>query len=419
MGVPDVGRADRSIVVSEHNFSYISILLVTIEAACGAGCASPDSPPDAADSRASPEGDGSSGRRTWRLPRCDVTAGAPVTFTHDDGATLAPLERDPTGTTYTTSVIALEAPDILLAANDSNLFRSVDSGCTWSFVGQVQGDFIELVPGVADRAYGWSPYRSDLFVVTESGITYLEGPGFDVRGLAAQRGQASRLRLMDDKGQVFGSDDEGKTWGRIGAVPMVTEGTLKQAAFGGPALDRVIVAMLGGAYASADGGRRWEQAQGLSSSSANIFSVAVSPVDDRIIWAEGIDLGEKGDLEGRHLFISRDGGVHFEIVLTASADVTLPNGIPMLPHPVDPEVLYYTWGTAFQGTGTKIYRVNARDKSVTFTKNRYHRIQSLIASPADASLLYLGLSNEQIDLAGAPARAPAFRHPAANGERRR
>ena len=401
--------------MSEHNFSYITILLITFEAASGAGCAALDRPPDAAieDSRASP------GPRSWHLPRCAAVAGAPVTFTPDDGATLAPLEQDPTGTTYTTSVIALEAPNILLAANDSDLFRSVDSGCTWSFVGHVQGDFIELVPGVADRAYGWSPHRSDLFVVAASGITYLAGPGADVRGLAAQRGQASRLRLMDDKGEVFGSDDEGKTWGRIGALPMVAEGTLMQAAFGGPALDRVMVAMLGGAYASADGGRQWEQAEGLSSSSANIFSVAVSPVDDRIVWAEGIDLGEKGDLEGRHLYISRDGGGQFEIVLTASADITLPNGVPMLPHPVDPEILYYTWGTGFQGIGTKLYRVNARDRSATFTKNRYHRIQSLTASPADASLLYLALSNEQIDLAGAPAATPAFRHPAANGERRR
>jgi hypothetical protein len=342
-----------------------------------------------------------------------------VTFTRDDGATLAPLAQDMDGTTYTTSVIALQTANTMLAVQDSLLFRSEDAGCTWKPLGHAEGDFIELVPGVASRAYGWSPYRSDVFVVTESGVTYVPGPGAEVRGLAAHRTQAGRLRLANARGEVFATDDEGRSWTRVGAVPVVTEGSVKRVAFGGASLDRVVVAMLGGVYTSADGGRRWDPAQGLSSTSANIFAIAISPLDDRIVWAEGVDLSQSGELDGRHLYISRDGGARFEVALTASADVTLPNGVPMLPHPADPDVLYYTWGTAFQGIGSKLYRVSARSRSATFKSNPYHRIEALTASPADASLIYLGLSNEQIDLAGGAAAPPAFRQPAANAGRQR
>jgi hypothetical protein len=196
---------------------------------------------------------------------------------------------------------------------------------------------------------------------------------------------------------VFSSDDEGQTWAWIGAVPGVTEGSVQQAAFGGPALDRIAVAMWGGMSTSLDGGEHWARAEGLSSTSANIFSVAISPADEQVVWAEGIDLAAEGALDGRHVYLSRDGGRSFEVVVTANADITLPNGVPMLVHPTDPDILYFTWGTAYQGIGSKLYRVDARERSVTFTSNPYHRIEALAASPADPRLIYLGLSNEQID----------------------
>jgi hypothetical protein len=148
---------------------------------------------------------------------------------------------------------------------------------------------------------------------------------------------------------------------------------------------------------SIDGGRQWKQATGLSRTSANIFSVAISPADEQIVWVQGIDLAAEGAPDGRHIWISRAGGLHFEVVVTASADVTLTNGVPMLAHPTDPDILYFTWGTAFQGIGSKLYKVSAQRKSVTYTTNPYSRIMALTASPADAGLLYLGLSNEQLD----------------------
>jgi hypothetical protein len=366
--------------------------------ACGAGSDSDGAPIDAAEDAApSPSGDAPADRSGWRVPECTTVVGAPVTFTRDDGRSLAKIEPELTGTTYTTSVIALQAPNQLLAAKDSELHRSEDSGCHWASLGRVEGDFIQLVPGAGDRAYGYSPHLPDVLVVTEDGAAYVRGPGADVRGLAARPDEPRTLRLVDAKGNVYSSEDDGQTWTWLGAAPGVTEGSVQAAAFGGAALDRVVIAMWGGVSTSIDGGRQWKRATGLSRTSANIFSVAISPADEQIVWVQGIDLAAEGAPDGRHIWISRDGGLHFEVVVTASADVQLTNGVPMLAHPTDPDILYFTWGTAFQGIGSKLYKVSAQEKSVTYTTNPYSRIMALTASPADAGLLYLGLSNEQLD----------------------
>ncbi len=340
----------------------------------------------------SSSGDASAG---WRVPECTVVVGAPVTFTRDDGLTLARVEPEPTGTTYTTSVIALEEPNLLLAAKDSDLYRSEDAGCHWSLLGRVEGDFIQLVPGAGPRAYGYSPHLPGVLVVDEDAAAYVHGPGADVRGLAARPDQPGTLRLVDARGSVYSSEDDGERWRWLGAAPGIPEGSVQAAAFGGAALDRVVIAMWGGVYTSVDGGRRWERAAGLSRTSANVFSVAISPVNEQIVWVEGTDLAAEGGPAGR-LWISRDGGLHFEVVVAGSADVTLTNGVPMIAHPTDPDLLYFTWGSAFQGIGSKLYKVSARRRSVTFTTNPYSRIMALAASPADASVLYLGLSSEQL-----------------------
>jgi photosystem II stability/assembly factor-like uncharacterized protein len=340
----------------------------------------------------------------WHVPECTSVVGAPVTFTHDDGLTLAKVESAPTGTTYTTSVIALQEPNQLLAAKGSELYRSEDAGCHWSSLGHVNGDFIQLVPGSGHRAYGYSPHLPDVLVVTENGIAYVRGPGADVRGLAARADEPGTLRLADAKGSVYASKDNGETWTWLGAAPVVTEGSVQAIAFGGVALDRVVIAMWGGVYTSVDGGKQWEWAKGLSRVSANIFSVAISPADERTVWVEGIDLAEEDALDSRHVWISRDGGLDFEIVVTASDSVTLANGVPMLAHSADPDILYFTWGTGLHGIGSKLYKVSAQRRSVTFTANPYSKIMALTASPADAGTLYLGLSSEQMSyLAGAPS----------------
>jgi photosystem II stability/assembly factor-like uncharacterized protein len=375
----------------------LPFLIAPLGACSAGGDAFDDARLDAAEDTApSPSGDGPADRSGWRVPECTTVVGGPVTFTRDDGRSLAKLEPALTGTTYTTSVIALEAPNQLLAARDSTLYRSEDSGCHWISLGQVAGDFIQLVPGAGERAYGYSPHLPDVLVVTEAGAAYVRGPGADVRGLAARPDAPGALRLVDAKGSVYASEDDGRTWTWLGAAPGVTEGSVQAAGFGGAALERVVIAMWGGVSTSIDGGRQWKPATGLSRTSANTFSVAISPADEQIVWVQGIDLAAEGALDGRHVWISRDGGLHFEVVVTASADVTLANGVPLLAHPTDPDILYFTWGTSFQGTGSKLYKVSARDKAVTYTTNPYSRIMALTASPADAGLLYLGLSTEQL-----------------------
>jgi hypothetical protein len=370
--------------------------LIAPQWACSAQIDPPEGVPTGAAEHASPRLSGNA-PAGWRVPDCTIVVGAPVTFTRNDGLTLAKVEPEPIGTTYTTSVIALQKPNKLLAAKDSELYRSEDAGCHWSSLGHVNGDFIQLVPGAGHRAYGYSPHLPDVLVVTADGVAYARGPGADVRGLAARPDEPGTLRLADARGSVYASEDDGETWTWLGTAPGVTEGSVQAVAFGGAALDHVVIAMWGGVSTSSDGGKSWAWATGLSRVSANIFSVAISPADGRIVWAEGIDLEPGDSLDRRHVWISRDGGLSFEIVLTASASVTLPNGVPMIAHPTDPDILYFTWGTALQGIGTKLYKVSARQKSVTFTSNPYSKILALTTSPADAGTLYLGLSNEQID----------------------
>ena len=72
--------------------------------------------------------------------------------------------------------------------------------------------------------------------------------------------------------------------------------------------------------------------------------------------------------------------------------MTLTNGVLLVPHPSDADVLYFEFGTYFQGYGTDIYRYDHGTGDVTTTHNGYDDVSSIAFNPVDASVMYFGLT---------------------------
>ena len=75
-------------------------------------------------------------RRAVRLPppfpTCAMVTGTPaVTFTRDQGATLAPAAEALSGIGYTYGLAALDTPGTLLAWHKADIIISTDDGCSW------------------------------------------------------------------------------------------------------------------------------------------------------------------------------------------------------------------------------------------------------------------------------------------------
>ncbi|HNC47327.1 MAG TPA: dispase autolysis-inducing protein, partial [Acidobacteriota bacterium] len=78
------------------------------------------------------------------------------------------------------------------------------------------------------------------------------------------------------------------------------------------------------------------------------------------------------------------------------AEVTIRNQPVMKAHPTDPDVLYFVFGTYFQGYGTDLFRFDVKSKKLDKTHNDYNDIDSIEFSRTDPSTMYLGLEVEQV-----------------------
>jgi hypothetical protein len=330
----------------------------------------------------------------WITPACAaITGTAAVTFTADEGETLTPTATQLSGVGYT-GLAALDTPNTLLAEHKGALLRSEDAGCTWTQIATLQGGIFRITAAPGGRAYAWVDNGSALYRVDPDGSTTLLTPSAtNIVGLGVDPTDGMHLRVGDATGAVSDSDDGGVTWTKQG-FPAPT-GKLSigyRMAFDPNDLDHILFGQSTmGAHVTADGAATWTASTGLGAS-ANTFSLAVSPADSQIVWAESLELGP--DL--RHIYRSEDGGETFSSVVTESAEVDLINGTLIVPHATDKDVLYFVFGTYFQGYGTDLFRYDHGDAAVTKTHNDNHDISEIVASPADAGLLYLGLVIEQI-----------------------
>ncbi len=347
------------------------------------------------------------GGKTWDVPKCSSVIGSgAVTFTTDEGATLAPTPKI-LGTWYAWGLAVLDTPNTLLAVRNRTLIRSTNAGCRWTTLDTIgsptDGFPLSLAAAPGGRAYGWADNRADLVRVDNNGhsVVYLRSPVRSIVGLATAARNGDRLRLGADDGTVWESKDAGDTWGQVGA-PLPIAVSAYRVAFDPNDLDHILVGtVVSGVFVSEDGGVSWTPSEGLSSASGrfNAFNIVVSPSSRETVYAMALNLDEsnQGDpSEGRHIYRSFDGGRSFKPVVDQSAEVTLVNGPTMAVHPVDPGVLYFVHGVSYENYGADLYRYDGRTGLVTRTHNPYHGVPAIGFNPSDPGVMYLGLAREQV-----------------------
>jgi hypothetical protein len=126
--------------------------------------------------------------------------------------------------------------------------------------------------------------------------------------------------------------------------------------------------------------------------------VTISPANPFVVWVQGIDLVEHAahaPSEGRHIYRSTDGGHTFRAAVDhVPGQVTLVNGALLAPSPVDPNVVYFVFGTSFAAYGTDLFRYDARRDLLSMQHNKNDGIASITFNPRDPRVMYLGLSVE-------------------------
>lgn len=326
----------------------------------------------------------------WAKPNCTSISGTgAVTFTSDEGATLTPTTEQLQGIGYTFGLAALDTPNTLLAEHKGILLRSEDAGCTWKQAGQLPGGPFHLAAAKGGLAYAWADNRSEFFRIDTNGPKKLQTPFSNIVGIGVDAQDGMHLRIGDSSGFVSDSKDGGETWAKLGTFPM--SGIGYRMAFDPADLDHVLFGQSDeGATVSFDGGVTFKSSVGLGKGT-NPFALVVSPVDRNIVWAEGKELANGT----AHVYRSADGGLTFSVVVTESADVTLINGNLLAPHGSNANVLYFVFGTFYNGYGTDLYRYDQTTGMVTKTHNAYDEIGAIVPSPADPNLLYLGLTTEK------------------------
>lgn len=337
---------------------------------------------------------------TWQPPTCNsVTGTGAVSFSADQGATLAPMDQVITPVTYTFGLVALGKPGAMLAGSGEKLLASADAGCSWHEIGAGTGPnspALRLRAAGDTRAYAFGDNDVVIVRIDDEVITKLSSPAGQegIIGLGVDASDPDHLRIGDTAGRLWDSIDAGATWSPIG-VAAFADSLGYRVAFDPQDLDHVLFGALAvGVRVSQNGGGAWQDASGLSEGQANGFNLVVSPADGEVVYVEGLDLADPNEASSRHIWRSEDGGLSFTAVVD-SDDATLYNGNHLFPHPTDPDVLYFVFGSNFGNYGTDLFRYDHAQAKISLTHNMWHDtvIEFL---PGDPSWIYLGLSIEPL-----------------------
>ncbi len=324
------------------------------------------------------------------FPGCTSVTGTPaVTFTRDEGRTLANVTEPLTGIGYTYGVAPLDTRGTLLSWHKSTLSISTDNGCSWRAIGDWTIDFPPAITAArGGRAFAWSDNRDFFLRYDSRGATQLKPPGSFV-GVGTDRTNGDHLRAGDSTGVLWESSDAGDSWQQLSRLPPEARSLIYRFSFDPHNLDHVIAGTaVSGAFVTFDAGKNWSRtslAEGF-----NVMNFAISPVDANVVWAMAVDLSSSVHA----IYCSADGGRTFARVLAEAAGVTIINGPVMAAHPVDARFLYFVFGTSFQAYGTDLYRVDASG-DVRVNHNSYDGVDAIAFSPLDPSLMYLGLATEK------------------------
>jgi hypothetical protein len=338
----------------------------------------------------------------WRTPRCGTVEGdGSVSYTRNDGHTITPTSVPQQPLQYVHGLVPLGANALLAVDSRGALRSSGDAGCTWSALGAVEGlDVPRLTAGGDGSAYVWDQNGLALHRVRGDRVTALPpvatDTGTGVAALAVDRLFPWHLRVVLGDGTVRDSHDAGASFHTVAAPPHA-DLFVYSAAIDPVNLNHISIGTMGeGVYTTWLGGVRWTQSR--LGERVNAFSVAVSPANPLVVWAQGIDLAENDahvPSEGRHIYRSTDGGHTFSAVVDhVPGQVTLVNGALLAPHPTDAGVLYFVFGTSFANYGTDLFRVDARRGTLTVAHNPHDGIKSISFNPRNPSVMYLGFAAE-------------------------
>jgi photosystem II stability/assembly factor-like uncharacterized protein len=321
-----------------------------------------------------------------RYPQCSMITGtAAVTFTLDDGRTLAPSAQPLQPIAYTYGLAAmLDQDETLVAWHRDDLLLSTDGGCSWRVEATIAGSEFppSITPAKGGRAYAWSENRSFLVRYDSRGAVKLKQP-VDFMGLGADPANGEHVRAGGVDGTIWDSTDGGDSWTQIGALtgsPLYYRFT-----FDPKNLDHIVAGSVSeGAFVTRDGGRNWTKAAGFTGRFANVFQFAISPVDSNRIWAMGIDTLKR-------IFVSDDGGDSYRAVIDEQPGVDLINGPTMAAHPTNRDVLFFVFGTHIYQYGTDVFRYDAATATLTVAHNDQHDVNAIAFSRKDPGVMYLGL----------------------------
>jgi len=328
-----------------------------------------------------------------------------LNISYDGGVSFVPhIGPSPISYFLTWSIAAANDRGLMYLHSADQLWYSLDDGCSWTALPYpVVGRYC-LTVGPGGVVYAWpdNGNATDLYYVTpvagdklnlQSGRTPADLCGFTV-----DPRDADHVRACGTDGQLYDSKDRGTNWSPVGMRGSTGSSVLGYfAAFDPTNLDHVVYgqASSGGAV-PLDGGQSWSPCTGLAPNNrANFFKAVFSPVDPNIVYGMALNLPENlaGDpSEGRHIYVSTDGGQSFTPVLSAfSEGVELQNGPVMAADPRDANVFYFLRSVKPQWGGTNFYTYNRLTDTVSFINNStIPVVRSMAFSPRHPCQLLIG-----------------------------
>ncbi len=326
----------------------------------------------------------------WEVPACDAVSGSSaLTWTLDAGLSVAPSDGEVEANTAVTAIQPLSAAGQVLAVHDGALYRSADAGCTWTSEALPDGQNRSLVAGPGDIVWGWSESLDTLLRIEGDTVELRSAPDVDLVGLGVDAVNPELLRAGGEGCDIWQSSDGGETWSLLFEAPVDTL-SAHAVVFDPDDVDHLLCAQTHeGVWVSVNGGDRWDQGRGLTSSGElNGFSARFVPGERDVVWMHALYPGE-GARDA--IFRSADGGVSWEEALVEGAGlgegVSIDSDAPIAVHPGAPNVL------AFAG-GTTLYTYDARAETLTANAAfAEHEIQAIAASPAAPGTWYLGFGD--------------------------
>jgi uncharacterized protein (TIGR03437 family) len=211
------------------------------------------------------------------------------------------------------SISASPDAQVLIAATPAGVFRSTDSGATWSLANSGLPSLAEAVamdPTNSSNAYAVA-VDGRIFRTTNGGASWQAGAitlrNFPSSIVGAQIAvhlahPSTIFALTGNSSQFFRSDDAGVSWQRVVIpAPRNFNGEFNPSSFAIAHSDSNVIYASGDGplHKSVDGGATWAEAAFIGA--AQLGGLTVDPRDANVVWL----------VNGRGVFKSVDGGASF------------------------------------------------------------------------------------------------------------